>query len=230
VRPDLSKPQPPRVPPDLASANDWLLSDDSGVSHSLVSGDFSGQSGRDVEIEKCRILNARFTGGLLPRLRLTDVLVENSDFSGADLDEVSLNRVEFRDCRMSAAILSGSVLRDVVISGCRLGGTNFRMSETKVVVFDGDDLHESDFYAASLDGTCFFDCDLTGAEFSQARTPAVRFHGSDLTDLKGSQYLAGAVIQSNQVLSVALGVLRAFDIVVDDERDPSLGTGTRPRS
>jgi hypothetical protein len=71
-----------------------------------------------------------------------------------------------------------------------------------------------------LDGTRFLDCDLSAAQFSKASTTSVRFHGSTLIGLKGGQGLAGAVIESSQVLPVALSVLSELGIQIDDERDP----------
>ncbi len=217
-------PTSPRIPASLADARDWSLADESVIADSQVSGDFSGQSGTGVVVERCRISNAQLTGATLNRLRFTDVLVDRSVVSGADLDESSFTRVEFRDCRMSGALFSRCTFADVVVSTSRLEEASFRMLRTKAVLFQDVDLHGGDFYAATLEDTRFFDCDLTGAEFSKATAPGVRFHGSTLFDLKGSQYLAGAVIDSSQVLPVGLGLLSALRIAVDDERDPSSST------
>ena len=225
MKPNTPLPRPPRLPTQLAPLGGVSLDDDPSLSDTLLTGDFSGQVAEDLTLERSRIATAQFIGATLKRLRLTDAIVENADLSGADLDGSALTRVEFRDCRMSAAVLTRCSFRDVLITGCRLNDANFRMSETKAVVFDGVDLRASDFYGAKLDGTRFFDCNLTGAQFSQASTPGVRFHGSTLLDVKGGQYLAGAVIDSTQVLPVALGVLAALSIEVDDAREPPvLGT------
>jgi uncharacterized protein YjbI with pentapeptide repeats len=212
------KVSPPRIAAQLTDRRGSALADD--LSDSVLNGDFSGQANEDAVMERSRVVGAQFTGAILCRLRLTDVLFENCDFSGSDLDETSATRVEFRDCRMSGVMFTRSSLRDVRFAGCRLDEANFRMSETKAVVFEDADLRRSDFYAANVAGTRFFDCDLTGAEFSKATASGVRFHGSTVHDLKGGQYLGGAVIESSQVLPVALGVLAALQIGVDDDREP----------
>lgn len=211
-----SPPRSPRLAAQLADQDSFVHD----LSDSILRGNFSVQSHEDATMERSRVVQAQFTGSTLSRLRLTDVLIESCDFSGTDLDEASVTRVEFRDCRMSGAMFTRSSLRDVLFTGCRLDDANFRMSETKSVVFEDVDLRRSDFYGAHVDGTRFFDCDLTGAEFTKASASGVRFHGSTLLDLKGGQYLAGAVIESSQVLPVALGVLAALHIGVDDEREP----------
>jgi uncharacterized protein YjbI with pentapeptide repeats len=212
----------PLRPPRLASqlSDQEFFVDD--LSDSILRGDFSAQLHEDATMERSRVVQSQFTGSTLSRLRLTDVAIENCDFSGTDLDQASMTRVEFRDCRMSGAVFTRSSLRDVLFTGCRLDDANFRMSETKAVVFEDVDLRRSDFYAAHVDGSRFFDCDLTGTEFTKASASGVRFHGSTLLDLKGAQCLAGAVIESSQVLPVALGVLAALSIRVDDEREPAV--------
>jgi len=232
VRADTPRiPQPPRIPAQLAAITGGSLAVERALSGTLLTGDYSGQTINDLDVDGSRIAEVRFTGTTLNRLRLTDVLVENADLSGADLDGSAFTRVEFRDCRMSGAAFTGCSFRDVLATGCRLDEANLAMSEAGSVVFDGVDLRNSVFYAAKLEGTRFFDCNLTGAQFSQASTPGVRFHGSVLVDLRGAQFLAGAVIDSTQVLPVALGVLSAHRIEVNDEREPSVPPkGKGPRS
>ncbi len=163
---------------------------------------------------------AQLVGAASGRLRALDVRIEGSDLSGSDFDESTFTRVVFHECRLSGAVFTRCSFRDVLFSGCRLNQANFAMSEASATVFADCDLRESDFYEASLDRTRFFDCNLSAAQFSKASTTSVRFHGSTLTGLKGGQGLAGAVIESSQVLPVALSVLSELGIQIDDERDP----------
>jgi uncharacterized protein YjbI with pentapeptide repeats len=217
VNPVKRLPKLPRIPEGLATASEWSFGDEAVVSDIALGGDFAGRQHEDVVFERCRVSNAAFTGSKLHRLRLTDVVVENADLSGADLDESSFSRVQFRDCRMSAVILTRCRLVDVVITDCRLDQANLRMSKTKSVTFEDVDLSEGDFYAAVLDNSRFFDCNLTASEFTKASLEEVRFHGSNLLDLKGSRYLGGSTIGTGQVLSVAMGLLSALNIQVDDD-------------
>jgi uncharacterized protein YjbI with pentapeptide repeats len=221
VSPAQRSPKEPRIPEGLGTAAELSFDDEEVVADIALGGDFAGQQHEDVVFERCRISNAAFTGSELHRLRLIDVVVENTDLSGADLDEASFNRVHFRDCRMSAVILTRCKLTDVIVIDCRLDQVNLRMSEAKFVTFEDVDLSEGDFYGAVLENTRFFDCNLTGSEFSKASMEDVRFHGSNLLDLKGGQYLGGSTIETGQVLSVALGVLSALNIQVDDDREVS---------
>jgi uncharacterized protein YjbI with pentapeptide repeats len=219
MSPPGGSPKSPRIPKGLPTASEWSLDDEAVVSDVVLGGDFAGQQHEDLVFERSRIANAAFTGSVLHRLRLTDVMVENADLSGADLDESSFNRVQFRDCRMSAVMLTRCRFVDVTFTDCRLDQANLRMSDAKSVRFEDVDLSEGDFYAAELKNTSFFDCNLTAAEFSKSSTDDVRFHGSNLLDLRGARYLGGSTIETSQVLSVALGVLSALDIGVDDDRE-----------
>jgi uncharacterized protein YjbI with pentapeptide repeats len=210
-------PKAPRLPASLREVEGLPLDDD--LSGLVLRGNFTSDAREDLSVERSHIVHAQFTAAECARLRLTDVLVENTDFSGTDLDEATFTRVVFRDCKMSGVVLSRSSLRDVVLTGCRLNEANFRMSASSSVVFEGVDLRQADFYAASMGGTRFFDCDLTAAQFSKTDASGVRFHGSKLSELKGAQSLSGAVIDSSQVYPVALGLLSELHVQIDDERD-----------
>jgi uncharacterized protein YjbI with pentapeptide repeats len=65
----------------------------------------------------------------------------------------------------------------------------------------------------------FLDCDLTAAVFSQSELAGVRLHGSNLEGLKGAIQLRTAIIDSTQLLPLALGILAALDIEINDERE-----------
>jgi uncharacterized protein YjbI with pentapeptide repeats len=208
------------LPDALTELNGSSAPDEAAIAGSRLRGDFTDSWGEDHSLERSRMVQAQLIGAASSRLRALDVRIEGSDLSGSDFDESSFTRVVFHECRLSGAVFSRCSFRDVLFSGCRLNQTNFAMSETSNVMFEDSDLRESDFYAANLGGTRFFDCNLSGAQFSKATTTGVRFHGSTLTGLKGAQALAGAVIESSQVLPVALALLADLGIGVDDERDP----------
>ena len=192
-------------------------------------GDCSDWWGEDRSLERSRLAQAQLIGASSSRLRAIDVRIESSDLSGSDFDESSFTRVVFHECRLSGTVFTRCSFRDVLFSGCRLNQANFAMSEASTVTFEDTDLRESDFYAAKLSGTRFFDCNLSGAQFSKATTTGVRFHGSTLTDLEGGQALAGAIIESSQVLPVALALLSDLGIVIDDARDPAVDTARKAR-
>ena len=190
------------------------------IAESLLRGDVTDWWGEDRSLERSKVAQVQLIGAASSRLRAIDVRIEGSDLSGSDFDQSTFTRVAFHECRLSGAVFTRCSFKDVLFSGCRMNQANFAMSEAWTTMFEDCDLRESDYYAASLDGTRFLDCNLSGAQFSKASTTSARFYGSTLTELKGGHGLAGAVIESSQVLPVALSVLSELGIQIDDERDP----------
>jgi uncharacterized protein YjbI with pentapeptide repeats len=215
-----TEPVAPRVATDVLSTFEVELADGVDLAEVVVTGDFVGQRCRASSIESSRVDRARFTGADLARLRLTDVAVDGADFSGADLEGASFSRVEFRNCRLSGVELAQARLRDVRFSGCRLDGANLRMAKAERVWFSESDLHDADFGAAELVSVCFFDSDLHGVDFSRAGLVGARFHGSSLDGIKGADALRGVVIETTQVMPLAIEVFSSLGIRVEDDRDP----------
>jgi Pentapeptide repeats (9 copies)/Pentapeptide repeats (8 copies) len=221
VAPRSSLPTGPRLSVIESTETSFALSDEAKFERVAISGDFGGQDAPAMELAECHITSAVFTGASLPDLKLTDVLVDGADFSGVDLEGASLTRVAFRDCRLSGVLMPQSRLRDVAFSDCKCDGANFRMLDAERVSFNHVDLIEADFYAAKLFDARFFDCALEGAQFSQASLPKARFHGSTLDGLKGVEYMKEIVIDSAQVLVLALPMFTALGIQIEDERESS---------
>ncbi|MFZ0248629.1 MAG: pentapeptide repeat-containing protein [Acidimicrobiales bacterium] len=213
------RPQHPRLPGDLAPAGDIDAADDVELIGLTVQGDCSERRFAALHIEESHILHASFVGADLRGARLVDVLMEGADFSGADLEEASLSRVEFVDCRLSAAQVARTTMEDVTFTECKLDDANFRMSQADRILFDHVNLRGAEFSAARLSSAFFFDCDATGAEFSQVVMPGARFHGSSLADIEGGQSMRDIIIDSAQVLPLALRVFMDLGIRIEDDRD-----------
>ncbi len=213
------RPTPPRLPPELPREQNRRLTAGDEISGVTIQGDYSQSRLEGLVIEDARIVRSSFTATDLNGLSLVDVVVEGSDFSGADMEEASFVRVTFKDCRMSGARIPRTHLRDVTFTEVRLDDVNLRMSTGERVFFDHVNLVRGDFYSAHLKRACFFDCDLTGADVAKAKLPGSRFHGSVLLELKGGEYLRDVVIDSSQVLPLAIGVFSGLHIRVEDDRD-----------
>jgi hypothetical protein len=93
------------------------------------------------------------------------------------------------------------------------------MTEADRIIFDHVNLRGAEFSAGRFTMARFYDCDLSEAEFSQSEVGGARFHGSLLSEIKGGEYMRDIVIDSTQVLPLALRVFSALGISVDDERD-----------
>ena len=92
-------PRPPRLPSVLSAAETPRLDDEFEWLAVETSGDFSGQSARDCEINESRVRGARFVGTTLDRVRVRDSAFESCDLSGASLGDAAFTRVEFRNCQ-----------------------------------------------------------------------------------------------------------------------------------
>ena len=77
----------------------------------------------------------------------------------------------------------------------------------------------ADLARATLRRSAIFDSDLTDATFEGAHLEGARLHGSRLEGLRGAEGLAGAVIGSSQVVPLAIPLLAASRIRVDDDRE-----------
>ena len=113
--------------------------------------------------------------------------------------------------------------------GCKLDDTNLRFARAERLRFDDCSLVGADCYEATLTGTEFEACDLTNAEFSKATMVGARLAGSTLERVRGASSLAGAIVTTDQVLPLALGVFADLGIVVErPDDDRVLRRGTRP--
>jgi len=208
----MATPAPPRVRSGLPRrVRSDLVPYDECHDERLVDTDLTG----DVEIAGCELRGVRITGADLERLRLVDVVLVDCELSGATLYESSLVRVELRNCRAAGLVIAQAQLTDVVFLECKLDDANLRFVRAERVRFDDCSLVGADCYEATCAATSFSNCDLTNAEFSNATMVGVRLEGSRLDTVRGASSLAGAIVTTDQVLPLALGVFADLGIVVD---------------
>ncbi len=211
-------PLEPRLGRQLEPIVDIHLDHDDEWSEVTGGGDLVGVDAEDVEIHGSSLADLRLTGAALPRVRITDTRFTGCELSGARLDEATLTRVEFRDCRMSGFVATRARLRDVSFVDCRLDAASFRMAVAERIAFAQCELIDADFYEARLDNGAAFDrCDLTRASFDRAALAGARLGGSTLDELRGAEALAGAFIDSGQLVPVALALFAALGITIDDD-------------
>jgi uncharacterized protein YjbI with pentapeptide repeats len=218
-KPVASAPNRPQVPAGLRDVSGGLLVDELEWREVSVRGDFSAQAASGVEVAESRLTGTRMVAIDLERVRISDAQFEDCDLSGAVFADAVLTRVEFLRCRMSGLGLAGARLRDVRFEECKLDEANLRMTTGERIEFAASILRDSEFYAAKLPSARFFDCDLTAAQFSKADLRGARFHGSRVGDVLGAESFAGAVVETSQVLPLALGVYAALGITIDDDRE-----------
>jgi uncharacterized protein YjbI with pentapeptide repeats len=210
----------PQVGAQLEPLDAGTLADDATWHGHELSGDAAATEAVDVDIDRSHLRSVRLTGARLDRIRITDTVLEGCELSGVALEHAVLTRVELRSCRMLGFYAPQTEWHDVRIVDCRVDEANLRMGRGDHVVFESSSLRSVDLYETAWTEARLFDCDLTAARFDKVRLPGVRLHGSTFDDLTGADALRGSVIDSGQLVPLALRVLGALGITLDDDRDP----------
>ena len=224
TRPRPGAPEAPRLP-DVLDPDVHLDPDEVGELRDAHVVAIAGDELDDLELTRCVIEGVRLTARSARRLRLTDVVLRDCELSGADLQEARLLRVRVERCRAEG--LDAGLLRatDVVFADSKLTSTGFRMTSWERSAFEGCDLRHAELMEASLDRVELTGCDLTGADVTRARMADVRFRATRLDDVVGATALAGATIDTAQVVPLGLAVFVALGIRLDD--GPDEGDGGR---
>lgn len=177
----------------------------------------SGATVRDLSISRARLSGVQLTGSVLDGAELIDVVFEDCELSGVDLSRARLARVVFRRCRMSGLVATELVASDVQVIGAKADDAWLRMARLERCAFVDCDLTGSDWYEARLAATRLLRCRLDGAELSNATFDQVALHGSSVEGVRGAGSLRNLVIASDQVMPLALPVLGALSITIDDD-------------
>ncbi|HEY5137829.1 MAG TPA: pentapeptide repeat-containing protein, partial [Methylococcales bacterium] len=101
--------------------------------------------------------------------------------------------------------------------GCKLDLANFRFSKLTNVIFKDCTLEEADFYMAELRDVAFQNCVFEKTEFSGSKLRQVDFRTSDVLGVQGIGSLAGAIIDSSQLITLAPLLASALKIQVKDD-------------
>ena len=153
----------------------------------------------------------------LPKLELTDVSLQHVNACNGSWQSCSMFRAEIAGCRLTGIDISASSFQEVLIRDTSLELANFRFSRFKNVCFENCLLREADFQGADLQGVRFRNCDLRMAQMSSARLGGTDFRGSQLDGLYiAPENLRGAIIDTTQLMTLALSLTQAFGIVVRD--------------
>lgn len=170
-----------------------------------------------VEVERSVLRGLRLTGLDLAELVLLDVVLEECELSGATCSDARWERVVFRRCRMSGLVASGLRATDLRFEACKLDQAWLRSASLDRCELVECDLSGSDLYGARVTRSAFRHCDLSEVEVSASEMEQVTLHGSTVDGLKGAESLRGLTIGSDQLVPLALPILGAMRIRVDDD-------------
>lgn len=212
--------RPPDVPDELRDVDlddDLELGDDQRLEEVRLSGSWMQSTVDGLEIVGSVLAGVRWTGSTFENLGLRDVRLVDCELSGATLTGASLERVAFLRCRMSGVVASDVRAKDVVFGDCVMDEAWLRMATFERCELSGCDLRSADFYGATLKDTRLVHSVLDDTEWAEAKTDNVALHGSSLGAVRDVEALRNVVVGSDQVMSLALPILAAHGIVVDDD-------------
>jgi uncharacterized protein YjbI with pentapeptide repeats len=208
--------QPPRLAGELIERTGHDL-DDAEVLEDVSWNGAEPRARRDVEILRGRLTNVALTGLELDGWRLVDVELVECELSGAVLTGAQWERVVLRRCRLSGLVAAELRATDVRVDGCKADGAWLRAAVLDRCEIVDSDLSGADLYGARVTRSVFRRCDLTEVDVSASRFERVSLHGSTVDRLGGADALQGCTIGSDQLVPLALPILAARSITVDDD-------------
>jgi uncharacterized protein YjbI with pentapeptide repeats len=212
----------PRVAPTLVEVEGEAVPDGEPVEGVAWTGTGPDEDVESLDLRASEVRGVRFTGRELTDLLLLDTLVAGCEWSGATVSGARWERVRFAGCRMSGLVADGVRARHVRFVDCQLDGAWLRTATFERCEFVDCDLTGADLHRARLlGGSRFLSCRLEGAEFSGAEVEGgLALHGSSLAGATGLATVRNLVIATDQVVDLALPLLAAQGITVDDDYDP----------
>ena len=210
----------PQLPTDLVTFDDLsvaLARDESLTGFTAVNQDLSKFRVKALSITEARLEKIVAIEADFEKVSLSDVVFLHCNLTAANCAEASWRRVQLNSMRCSGLKLQTSTLKDVVFEDCKLDLSNFRFSKLKIIRFKDCVLDEADFYSAELENVQFQGCSLSKAEFSAAKCKAVDLRTSEITEVLGVEGLAGATIDSVQLIAISQCLAQAFKINVSNE-------------
>ncbi len=208
--------QPPRLDDDRVDRPDGELEHDERLEDVEWSA-ATPRPVRGVEIVRSRLTNVTLTGLELDGWRLVDVELVECELSGTVLSGAHWERVVLRRCRMSGLVAAELQATDVRLDACKADGAWLRAAVLDRSELVDTDLQGADLYDARVTRTAFRRCDLSEVDVSASHFEAVSLHGSVVDRMKGAEALRGCTIGSDQLVPLALPILVARGITVDDD-------------
>jgi uncharacterized protein YjbI with pentapeptide repeats len=195
-----------------------LIGKDEALSAVIIRNEsISGLRVRAFGANELRLEKVNASEAILERTGFSDVELLNCDMIATKLPESSWRRVLIDSSRCSGVQLQTSILKDVTFINCKLNFANFRFSKLKKVSFKDCVLDEADFYSAELESVDFENCSLDKTEFSNAKLKHVDLRSSEITGVSGISSLAGAIIDSMQLVRLAPLLASECKIIVKDD-------------
>ncbi len=195
-----------------------LIKRDETLSSAIISDeDISQLTVKSFAATELRLQKVNVTQARLERTSFSDVEFVNCALIASEFPDSSWRRVAVKGSRCSGLQLQTSTLKDVTFNDCKLNLANFRFSKLTNVCFKDCILDQADFYQSELKNVAFLNCVLDKAEFSASKLKQVDFRSSEITGILGIKSLAGAIIDSAQLMALAPILANELMIEVKDD-------------
>jgi uncharacterized protein YjbI with pentapeptide repeats len=204
----------PASVPDLRRL---ILRDETISGVSAQEADVTGVQAKGLSANDSRFDRISMAQSRLEKSHFTDVELLGCDLTAAAMPEASWRRVLVQASRGSGLQLQTSQLKDITFVGCKIDIANFRFSKLINVCFTDCVLNEADFYGAALTDVQFQNCSLVQTVFSGSKLQRVDLRSSTISSILGIDSLAGAIIDSAQLVAIAPLLASAFKITVKDD-------------
>ena len=175
------------TPPNLSvtePAGDTLLLDDGDAADQWLTGV------RVLELD-------------LDRPQLVDLRLDECDLSGITANGFGMRRVAMRRTRLRGVALSKGQFDDGFLEDCVTDELSMRFSGLRNVTFRNCDLTGADFYQATFEHVTFDGCRLRSARFHAVTIKCLRITNCDLSGLGGALDLKGAVVDVDDLATLA---------------------------
>jgi uncharacterized protein YjbI with pentapeptide repeats len=152
----------------------------------------------------------------LDRPEWLDLRFDDCDLSGVVASDFVMRRVAMRRTRLRGVAFAKGQYEDGLLEDCTTDELSMRFTRLRNVTFRRCDLSGADFYSATFEHVTLDSCSLRGARFNAATVKCLEISGCDMTGLTGAQDLKGAVIQIDDLVSLAPSLAREAGIVLTD--------------
>lgn len=176
--------------------SDWWPEDDEVYSGLQIDRcRITGAIAELVEIDDSLLRGVSLGGADLPKLAVTDTIVESCDLAVFQSRDSSWTRVRISESRLTGLGFTRATLQQVELTDCPATDSLWRSASLRQVRFRNCQLAGADFAGAHLAQVEFIGCDLSGADFSQARVRnGASFTDCIFTGTTGLDSLRGAEI------------------------------------
>ncbi len=214
---NVALPQFPSELTELKQLKQLIRRDQTLTTASIHDEDISNLTVKGFSAFELKLEKINFTQAKLEKSGFIDTAITNCDLIATSFADSSWLRTVIKNSRCSGLQIQASTLKDITFLDCKLNLSNFRFSKLTNVHFKDCMLDEADFYTAELNNVYFQNCTLDKAEFSSAKLKKADFRTSEITNVLGVRSLAGAIIDSMQLVSLAPVLANELNIVVLDE-------------